>query len=156
MATGLPLLLGGLDGALLAGIVIDAGACTDHCLAGVVLLVVAPVSTPLEAAALDARAVGALTILAVLLVLALAALWWRTIARAAAELATGRRRPIVVFWAVWVGAVVATYAVTLLAAGLYVTVGAVAAFVAEVVVWAAVVSQLPAVTSRRHASDPLG
>lgn len=156
MATGIPLLLGGLDGALLAAVVIDAGACADHCLAGAVLLVVAPVATPLEVATVESRAVGVLTVVAVLFVLALAARWWRTITSAAAELAQGRRWPTVVFWGLWIGAVAATYALALVAAGLYVTVGVLPALVAEVVVWWAVVSRLPPVASRRRASPPVG
>jgi hypothetical protein len=138
-----PLVLGGLDGAILTGIVVEGGPCANDCLAGAVLSALSPVGTPLRVAAGDAGSLGALTFLAVVVVVGLAAAWWWTVTGTARDLGSGARYPRATFWGCWLVAVAATVLLSAVTAAVALRLGIPVALVLELVVWAAVVLGLP-------------
>ncbi len=136
---GVPVVLGGLDGVLLVGYVADGGACRNDCFTGVILHVLSPVSTPVRVATFESGPIVALTLGAVVLVIALAVVWWRSIVRMCCMVAESRTHPVVALAGLWVVALLGTFLLFAVVSALYVNVHPLVALAVEAAVWTVVV-----------------
>lgn len=139
IAGGLPVVLGGLDGAILVALVADGGACRTDCFAGLVLHALSPVATPLGVATFESGPLVAWTLGAVLLVLTLAVVWWRAIVQMCRVVSESRAHPVASFGGLWVLALVGTFLLTAAASGLALNLHPLVALVVEVAVFTVVV-----------------